>query len=162
MYYLSTDTHHSNQGHYTGTKKSIFLAGPSARNSKIGTRWRCDVRQYLNNRSDLVLFIPEPTDLSNNPDTDIIPFWPSFDVQFEWEMHHLSIADIIMFWVPRKFPDYPAFTTNIEFGYHVTRHNLIYGRPDDAEKCQYLDFLWKRHHNAPSHGDLEYMCKLIR
>lgn len=33
----------------------------------------------------------------------------------------------------------PAFTTNIEFGEDLHSGKIMYGRPDNAEKCRYLD-----------------------
>lgn len=160
--YLSTSTHHSNQGYYAGNKKSIFLAGPTTRNSKNGTQWRWSVRKYLNDREDLVLFIPEPTDLSTGtPDSDIIPWWPKFEIQIDWELHHLSLADIILFWIPREFPDHPALTTNVEFGVWYKDPKVHYGRPDTSEKNRYLDYIWKVHTTKPIFNNLEELCKNV-
>lgn len=39
--------------------------------------------------------------------------------------------------------DLPAFTTNVEFGYWLHSGKVIYGRPDNASKIKYLDWLYK-------------------
>lgn len=158
MIYLSTSTHHSNQGYYTGNKKSIFLAGPTTRNSEYGTVWRNNVRKFLNNRDDLVLFIPEPTDLSHNPDSDIIPFWPNHRTQVDWELRHLEIADRILFWIPRE-QSHPGLTTNVEFGRWYRDRRTWYGRPNWAEKCEYLDSIWEIEYTSkPIFINLEELC----
>jgi len=38
----------------------------------------------------------------------------------------------------------PAFTTNVEFGRYVGRKDCIYGRPADAPKNRYLDWLYTK------------------
>lgn len=62
--------------------------------------------------------------------------------QVEWEHANLERCDTIMFWVPRDMENMPAFTTNVEFGRYVGRKRVIYGRPDDAPKNRYLDWLY--------------------
>lgn len=39
----------------------------------------------------------------------------------------------------------PAFTTNVEFGYWISKNSekVIYGRPDESEKNRYLDWLYQ-------------------
>ena len=37
--------------------------------------------------------------------------------QAQWEREALSNASVIVFWIPRKLPDMPGFTINVEFGY---------------------------------------------
>ena len=39
------------------------------------------------------------------------------------------------------FPNYE--TTNVEFGYWLHTGKALYGRPDDAKKIKYLDWLYK-------------------
>ena len=60
-----------------------------------------------------------------------------------------------MFWVPRVLPDMPAFTTNVEFGYWLHSGKVIYGRPDDATKIKYLDWLYKEDYNKTPINDLD-------
>lgn len=154
-------THHSNQGYYKGNKKSIFLAGPTTRNSEIGTKWRYDVQQYLHDLA-AVLFIPEPIALTMEFGNTIIPWWPKFQEQVTWELYHLAAADLILFWIPREFPDHPALTTNVEFGMWYRDQKTWYGRPPEAEKCRYLDFLWEREYvTKPIFTDLKEMCNHV-
>lgn len=157
--YLSTSTHHSNQGYYSGAKKSIFLAGPTARNAYSGTKWRWDARQYLNDRDEIVLFVPEPTDLSDGYCDDLTKWWPKFEDQVDWELHHLQIADVIMFWIPREFPDYPGLTTNVEFGAWYRDSKTVYGRPNWSVKNEYLDRIWSIDRSTPVISDLEILCE---
>ena len=47
----------------------------------------------------------------------------------------------------------PAFTTNVEFGRYIGSGRVVYGRPDNAEKCRYLDWLYQdvtgnKYHNT--------------
>lgn len=37
----------------------------------------------------------------------------------------------------------PGSTTNVEFGYWVKSGKVLYGRPKDAVKVKYLDWLYK-------------------
>lgn len=152
----------SNQGYYIGDKKSIFLAGPTTRNSEKGTKWRSDCFEYFA-QSDVCLFVPEPMDIYQvGGYRNIIPYWPKFEVQVDWELHHLSRANIILFWVHREFPDHPALTTNVEFGYWIRDSRTIYGRPEWAEKCRYLDYLWGyRKKKHPIFTNLHQMCQYI-
>ena len=59
-----------------------------------------------------------------------------------WEREALINATVILFWVPRKLPDMSAFTTNVEFGYWLHSGKVVYGRPNDASKIKYLDWLY--------------------
>lgn len=120
---------------------SVFLAGPSPRGRGAGfpDDWRDEAFQYfqndyLFNKIDGQLFVPRPT----------IGNAPSYDGQIEWELHHLSMADVIMFWVPRKAPDMMGLTTNVEFGFTVKTGRIVYGRPDGALQTRYLDHLYKK------------------
>lgn len=51
---------------------------------------------------------------------------------------------MVCFWIPRKLPDMPGFTTNVEFGRHVGKSKVIYGRPEYSEKKGYLDWLYNK------------------
>lgn len=72
-----------------------------------------------------------------------------------WEREALTEATIIMFWIPRSLPDMPAFTTNVEFGYWLHSGKVIYGRPDDASKIKYLDWLYKEDYKKNPINDLD-------
>ena len=49
----------------------------------------------------------------------------------------------------------PAFTTNVEFGYWLHTGKILYGRPDDAKKIKYLDWLYKTDMNLEPFNNLE-------
>ena len=79
----------------------------------------------------------------------------NYDNQANWEREALSSASVIVFWVPREFPDMPAFTTNVEFGYWIHTGKILYGRPNNAEKIKYLDWLYKTDTNNEPYNNLE-------
>ena len=54
----------------------------------------------------------------------------------------------------------PAFTTNVEFGYWLYTNKVIYGRPDDAEKIKYLDWLYKLDYNEEPYNKLDELLKM--
>lgn len=124
--------------------KAIFLAGPTPRNSEV-KGWREKALIYLGKLGyDGVVFVPLPRDQE---------WYNDYTGQIEWEQKCRRLADIILFWVPRRILhmrlgvvdlNMPAFTTNIEFGEDRSSYKMVYGRPDDAEKCNYLDFLYKQ------------------
>ena len=53
----------------------------------------------------------------------------------------------------------PAFTTNVEFGYWLHTNKVIYGRPDNAEKIKYLDWLYKLDYNEVPYNDLNKLLE---
>lgn len=117
--------------------KSIFLAGPSPRTKDI-IDWRHEALSlFEKNEFNGTVFIPVPKERFYGKDDS--PDW-TYDNQVEWECNARSVSDIILFWVPRDIKNgMPAFTTNIEFGEDLHSGKIIYGRPDNAEKCRYLD-----------------------
>ena len=118
-------------------KQSIFLAGPSPRN-KNSIEWRHEAISYLESINfDGHVFIPIPQKRFYGQDDS--KDW-TYDGQVDWECKFRHIADLIIFWIPRNtLEGMPAFTTNIEFGEDLNSGKIIYGRPDNAEKCRYLD-----------------------
>jgi len=66
--------------------------------------------------------------------------------QTDWEWASLDKASVIMFWIPRKLPEMPGFTTNIEFGMFMSSapEKVILGFPETAEKMRYLDYLYEQ------------------
>lgn len=117
--------------------KSIFLAGPSPRSQDI-LDWRHEALSlFEKNIFTGTVFIPVPKErfYGKEDSSD----W-TYDNQVEWECNARNVSDIILFWVPRDIKNgMPAFTTNIEFGEDLHSGKIIYGRPDNAEKCRYLD-----------------------
>ena len=127
-------------------KKSIFLAGPTPRNNNV-ISWRTEACNKLEELGfDGVVYVPEYS--TWKPKTDYVD-------QAMWERQALSEATVILFWVPRKLPDMPAFTTNVEFGYWLHSGKVIYGRPNDAEKIKYLDWLYKLDYNEEPYENLD-------
>ena len=115
-------------------KKSIFIAGPTPRDGNVKS-WRTTACEKLNELGfDGVVYVPEYS--SWKPKTDYVD-------QAMWEREALIEATVIMFWIPRNLPDMPAFTTNVEFGYWLHSGKVLYGRPNDAEKIKYLDWLYE-------------------
>lgn len=127
-------------------KKSIFLAGPTPRSDKIGS-WRVDACKYLEKIGfDGVVYVPEYSTMK--PRGDYVD-------QVEWERDALKEASVILFWIPREFPDMPALTTNVEFGYWLHTGKVIYGRPDNASKIKYLDWLYKKDTDKDPYNNIE-------
>lgn len=124
---------------------SIFLAGPTPR-GKDAKSWRkeaCDTLQRLGFNG--VVYVPEYSSWKPKE---------SYVDQAMWEREALTAANIIVFWIPRHLPDMPAFTTNVEFGYWLHSKKVIYGRPDNAEKVKYLDWLYELDYNEKPYNDL--------
>lgn len=114
---------------------SIFLAGPTPRSRDVKS-WRPEAISILEKIGYKgQVFTPER--LVKSEKIDYID-------QVEWENFGTENCNIIFFWIPRKLPEMPAFTTNVEFGRYVGSGKCLYGRPDDSEKNRYLDWLYKK------------------
>ena len=134
-------------------EKSIFLAGPTPRD-KDTISWRVDAVKILEKLGfDGIVYVPEYS--TWKPKTDYVD-------QAMWEREGLSNATIIAFWIPRHLPDMPAFTTNVEFGYWLHSGKVVYGRPNDAEKIKYLDWLYKLDYNKEPIDSLEELLKIVK
>jgi len=130
---------------YTGDKapetftKSLFLAGPTPRNSIEVDSWRPAALKILEDKGyDGVVFIPEDQDGE---------FKKDYDDQVEWEERYLNMADCIVFWVPRDLtpdstgnPKMAGLTTNVEWGTWASSGKVVYGAPADADKISYLQY----------------------
>jgi hypothetical protein len=90
---------------------------------------------------------------------------PEYDheAQAAWELHYLTQATVVVFWVPRHVHTLPGFTTNVEFG------KIVLGYPEGAHKMRYLHFLADRHnvsvwHTLPQtlNGALRLLAKKNR
>ncbi|MGM9835073.1 MAG: nucleoside 2-deoxyribosyltransferase domain-containing protein [Bacilli bacterium] len=131
-------------------KKSIFLAGPTPRGENA-VSWRKESCQILEQLGfDGVVYVPEYS--TWRPKGDYVD-------QAMWEREALTEATVIMFWIPRSLPDMPAFTTNVEFGYWLHSGKVIYGRPDNAPKIKYLDWLYKEDYNKNPIKNLDDLLK---
>lgn len=131
-------------------EKSIFLAGPLPRKSGI-KNWKEEVFKYLKELNyNGVVYIPEKR---NNEIID-----GDLD-QTNWEIEAMKKAKIILFWVPRKFPDMLGLTTNVEFGLWLTSGKIVYGRPDNAYMTEYLDLMYEKNYNKKPHNNLFELVK---
>ena len=127
-------------------QKSIFLAGPTPRGENVES-WRtkaCNIIEQLG--FDGIVYVPEYSTWKSKAD---------YVDQAQWERDALSNALVIAFWIPRTLPNMPAFTTNVEFGYWIHTGKVLYGRPDDAKKIKYLDWLYKTDTNNEPFSSLE-------
>lgn len=113
---------------------SCFLAGPTPRDSSVSS-WRKDaISMFSKLGFDGTLYVPEFRDKSYyDVDTGIN--------EMKWDQCALESSTVVMFWIPRS-SDMLGLSTNVEFGYMLCKGNFIYGRPDDAFRCQFLDFLY--------------------
>lgn len=136
--------------------KSIFLAGPSPRDKNI-VDWRHEALSYLGSSPinfDGTVFIPTPEKRFYGTNHNSLTW--TYDNQISWECECRHVADLIVFWVPRDVVGkMPAFTTNIEFGEDLHSGKIVYGRPENAEKCDYLDQRMKEM-KLPVFVSLEY------
>lgn len=120
------------------SSKSIFLAGPINRDPNA-RQWHEDAFPLFEKWGfDGQVFSPAHIKCAEEFD---------YTSQIEWEHRCLKGATIVMFWVPRNLTDLPALTTNVEFGlclggWKTSPGQVVYGRPDDAVKCRYLDELY--------------------
>lgn len=131
-------------------EKSIFLAGPTPRGENI-ISWRTDACEILKQFGfDGVVYVPEYS--TWKPKEDYVD-------QAMWERKALINATVILFWIPRKLPDMAAFTTNVEFGYWLHSGKVIYGRPNDASKIKYLDWLYRLDYDKIPYEDLNLLLE---
>lgn len=131
---------------------SIFLAGPTPRKKEI-LSWRPDAIKILNElKFSGIVYVPEHKQ-ETKEDYDYL-------TQVEWEHTCLENCGVICFWVPRKLPDMPAFTTNVEFGRYVGKSKVVYGRPDWSEKNNYLDWLYHKITGETPVNTMENLIKI--
>lgn len=133
-------------------ERSIFLAGPTPRSIDVKS-WRHDfVQELLKLDLDCTVFLPEPRSQE----------WPGdYLHQVQWEKKNLDRADVIAFWVPRELKDMPAFTTNVEFGKYAYSGRAIYGRPQNAPKNSYLDWMYRDATGNLPHNSMDSMARAI-
>ncbi len=117
----------------------IFLAGPTVRGHQqhLQPSWRFEAIEIFRRRGFAgTLIVPEFTDCAaSDKDRYDLPIW---------EYAGLTLADCIMFWIPRT-RELIGLTTNFELGYWLReRQKVVYGRPRDAYRIGYLDILWTK------------------
>lgn len=124
-------------------KKSIVLCGPTPRNNNV-ISWRVEAIEILKNtKFDGIVYIPEGKKFN------------TYAEQVEWELQAYKNSDVIVFWIPRQFPDMMGLTTNVEFGYWLKSEKCIYGRPDTAERIRYLDYMYEKEYGKKPINNLE-------
>lgn len=131
---------------------SIFLAGPTLRNSSFKHSWRKDAIKFLEEAEfDGIVFIPEYSE-----NKKFIESEQSIIDETHWEWEALKYAGVIMFWVPRNLDTLPGFTTNIEFGRYMEMkpESIVLGYPKEAVKMTYLDLLYREKTNRISTNTL--------
>lgn len=124
----------------TEVNKTIFLAGPNPRykdGDPVLRTWRHDVLDELESKGyDGHVFIPTP--IGSFYGEIVSSAVSDYDHQIEWEDAAMMRADVILMWVDRT-ETLRGMTTNIEFGKYLDSGRLVYGRPDTADSCRYLD-----------------------
>lgn len=131
-------------------KKSIFLAGPTPRKEEI-VSWRKEAIKILKeNNFDGIVYVPEYSSMKPRGD---------YEDQVMWEREGLMNSSVIVFWIPRSFPDMLAFTTNVEFGYYIHTGKILYGRPNESIKNRYLDWLYELDYKKKPYNNLEELLK---
>jgi hypothetical protein len=135
---------YSNQPMEIVQRPALFLAGPTPRLKHPVPSWRPEALTLLKDFPGTVC-VPEYTD-----------FKPLrlYQEQVEWEWAALHACDVIVFWVPRELVTMPAFTTNVEFGFYIGKKQTVYGRPPEAPKTEYLDWLYGKVTGKKPHSTL--------
>lgn len=118
-------------------RKSIFLAGPTPRNTDVQS-WRPQALRILENLGyNGVVFIPENRNgIGKTYEYGLYP---------KWEHRMLDMADCIVFWIPRDLKKLPGFTTNVEFGLYAKSGKCILGAPPEAKNISYLKIVASKH-----------------
>ncbi len=131
-------------------QKGIFLAGPTPRDKSV-VSWRVDaINELIELGFDGIIYSPENSD--GSPKADYVD-------QALWEREALTEASAIVFWIPREIEKMPAFTTNVEFGYWINRNKIVYGRPNNARKIKYLDWLYDIDYKEKPYDNLSALLK---
>jgi len=134
-------------------ENSIFLAGPTPRRLDIKS-WRPIAINILEELEfDGLVLIPEKRDWKTKFE---------YDDQIYWEWEAMARCSLVAFWIPRSFPDMPALTTNVEFGFCIGKQDkrtILYGRPNEVEKCKYLDKLYSLYWDYPIFQSLDCLLK---
>jgi len=115
---------------------SIFLAGPTVRGHQTHlTSWRfAAIEEFEKLGFEGNLIVPEFT---VRTESDKGKPWVPL-----WEYNGLKRADCIMFWIPRT-KELIGLTTNYELAmWSSISDKVIYGRPDDAYRIDYIDLMW--------------------
>ena len=127
---------------------SVFLAGPTPRDRDVPS-WRPRAVEMLEFGGVFKkCFVPERKNWRDGFD---------YVDQVEWELEALEKCSVIAFWVPRCMESMPALTTNVEFGMFFRENKCVYGRPEDAEHCRYLDHVYEKFRGLTPAIDLQVL-----
>ena len=114
-----------------GDGPSIFLAGPTPRSNKAKS-WRpAAIKILVRGGYDGLIFVPESCD--HKVQTGYVD-------NLEWETKGLTLAKVILFWIPREMHHMPALTTNVEWGMWYNSGKVVLGAPAEAVKISYLEW----------------------
>lgn len=107
---------------------SVFLAGPTPERSSGVLSWRPAAAAKLAAQwtgvMRLVVLSPESRHGRRAA---------HYHDQVTWEHHARARAGVILFWIPRDVETMPGFTTNVEYGYDVSRGRaVVLGCPPDC------------------------------
>ena len=134
-------------------KKYIFLCGTMADVNEQD--WREFVIGKLRESGfDGVVYNPDYTNIPQNKRL-------SYEDQILWEIAAMKSSAIVCFWINRKMDSHPGLTTNVEFGYWVRSSKVVYGRPQNAEKCFYLDYIYALEQNKQPVDTLEGLASEV-
>ncbi|MEC4016083.1 HIT domain-containing protein [Streptomyces sp. H27-D2] len=121
----------------------VFLAGPTPRAGDDVESWRPAAIKELaaqwTGEQPLTVLTPESRGGVRAA---------HYDDQVGWETYARSMADAILFWIPRDLATMPGFTTNVEFGLDVATKRAVLGVPPDCpnpERNRYLVYVARRH-----------------
>lgn len=144
---------------YTGEKLknkievTCFLAGPTPRDEDVSS-WRSEaIKLFSKYGFNGTLYVPEFREKSYY-DVD------TGTEEMKWDQKALESATCVMFWIPRD-NDMLGLSTNVEFGYLLNKGNFIYGRPSNAFRCEFLDFLYESKLNKKYNTTLEDTVKEV-
>jgi len=125
--------------------QSIFLAGPSP-GTKKHYNWRPEALEILEDiEFEGTVFVPLYRDGEWLDDPE---------GQMDWELKHLDMASVIVFWIPRDLETLPGFTTNVEYGLYLKSGKIVLGFPKGTPKIDYIEYIGKKN-NVPVYYDLE-------
>lgn len=136
------------------SRVSIFLAGPTIRNSCFNKSWRKQACDILENEGFTgIVYVPE---FENEAQRDYMK-------QVLWERSGLENATHILFYIDRDMKNSPGMTTNVEFGAWIekTPERVWLGYPPTSEKMGYLDWFYQFHTGRIPYSDLISLIKGI-
>lgn len=123
-------------------RNAIFLAGPCPR-LDFSKDWRHEAFSILN-KLGFDGTVISPTNSNFKQMTTEFGFTQeqAREKQIAWERAAMHIASAIVFWIPRS-DEWPARTTNYEFGEWYKKPRVFVGWPDGAEHNEYMIYKLK-------------------